>query len=148
ASARGFFFFRPSGPRVGRIPFYTEIAMKLVGCLLFAASVISLVRTAPAPSLAAAPPLQSEDDGATVTGRVKIKGDSPKRRKISTNADPKCSAMHPGDLFTDDFVIDPAGNVQFALVSVKEGLGARKFPAPKTPVIVEQKGCRFEPHVL
>lgn len=118
--------------------------MKLLACLLFAASV-ALLAASPAPSAVAEP--QASDE-ATITGRVKIKGEIPKRRKISTNADPKCAAMHPGDLMTDDFVIDAAGSVQYAFVYVKEGLGDQKFTVPKTPVIVEQKGCRFEPHVL
>jgi len=113
--------------------------------VLFAAALTALVR-APLPTPAAA---QTQvDDGATISGRVKIKGEIPKRRKIQTNADPKCAAMHPGDLLSDDYAIDPAGNVQYALITVKEGLGEQTFAPPKTPVVVEQKGCRFEPHVL
>jgi plastocyanin len=117
--------------------------MKTLCCLVFVAALTALAR-APLPEPAAEP----QDDGATLTGRVKIKGEIPKRRKIQTNADPKCAAMHPGDLLTDDFVIDPAGNVQYALVHVKEGLGDQKVTVPKAPAVVEQKGCRFEPHVV
>lgn len=113
--------------------------MKVLLCLAFGACVTFLARS-PAP--------QAPEEEATLTGRVKIKGEIPKRRKIATNADPKCAAMHPGDLLTDDFVIDAAGSVQYALISVKDGLGDRKFTPPKTPVVVEQKGCRFEPHVM
>jgi plastocyanin len=120
------------------------MAMRLLSCLVFAAAVAFQVRSSPPPS--AAEPQAAEE--ATLTGKVKIKGEIPKRRKISTNADPKCAAMHPGDLLTDDFLIDAAGNVQYAFVYVKEGLGEQKFTAPKTPVVVEQKGCRFEPHVM
>jgi len=118
--------------------------MKILCCLMFAGAVTALVR-APLPAPAALP---QADDGATLTGRVKIKGEIPKRRKFQTNADPKCAAMHPGDLLSDDYVIDPAGNLQYALIYVKEGLGDQKFTPPKAPVVVEQKGCRFEPHVL
>ena len=118
--------------------------MKVLACIAFAAS-IALLAATPAPSAVAEP--QASDE-AIISGRVKIKGEIPKRRKISTNADPKCAAMHPGDLFTDDFVIDAAGNVQYAFIYVKEGLGDQKFTVPKAPVIVEQKGCRFEPHVM
>jgi len=118
--------------------------MRSLSCLVFAAAV-TLLAQAPPRALVAEPQASEE---ATLLGRVKIKGEIPKRRKISTNADPKCAAMHPGDLFTDDFVIDAAGNVQYALIYVKEGLGDQKFALPKTPVVVEQKGCRFEPHVL
>lgn len=121
--------------------------MKAVLCLAFAAALTALVR-APQPALPPMPDPQAAEE-ATITGRVKIKGEIPKRRKISTNADPKCAAAHPGDsILSDDFVVDPTGNVQWALVYVKEGLGDQAFPAPKTPVVVEQKGCRFEPHVM
>jgi plastocyanin len=119
--------------------------MKILSCLAFGAAVTLLALTPP-PAAVVAEPQAAED--ATLTGRVKIKGEIPKRRKINTNADPKCAAMHPGDLLTDDFVIDAAGNVQYALIYIKEGLGDQKFTAPKTPVVVEQKGCRFEPHVM
>src|SRR5262245_46047056 len=119
--------------------------MKILSCLVFAAAVTLLAQTPPRPLVAE--PQAAEE--ATLTGRVKIKGEIPKRQKITTNADPKCAAMHPGDLLTDDFVIDAAGNVQYALIYVKSGLGdQQKFTPPKAPVIVEQKGCRFEPHVM
>jgi hypothetical protein len=32
-------------------------------------------------------------------------------------------------------------------VYVKSGLGDKKFPAPTTPVIFDQKGCMYSPHV-
>jgi len=85
--------------------------MKALCCLVFVAAVTALVRT---PTPPAAPAEPQADDGATLTGRVKVKGEIPKRRKIQTNADPKCAAMHPGDLLSDDYVIDPAGNLQSA----------------------------------
>jgi plastocyanin len=127
--------------------------MKVFCGLIFAAAATLLLRFPRGEAPVAlprfpAPEPQAAEEGATLSGKVKIKGEIPKRRKIATNADPKCSAMHPGDLLSDDFVITPAGEVQWALVYVKEGLGDQKFTPPKTPVVVEQKGCHFEPHVL
>lgn len=133
--------------------------MKLMGCVAVLAGALALWRgpggTAPAtdrpspdPEAASETAAQTTEDAATIVGRVRIKGEIPKRRKIPTNADPKCAALHAVDLFSDDFVIDPAGNVEWALVYIKEGLEDHKFTPPKTPVIVEQKGCHFEPHVL
>jgi hypothetical protein len=55
--------------------------------------------------------------------------------------------MFPQGILSDDVVVDPAGNVQYALVFIKSGLTG-PFEVPKQPVIMEQKGCRFEPHVF
>jgi hypothetical protein len=101
----------------------------------------------PAP-LAPVPDPDPLEDGAVIKGLVKIKGEIPKRAKITTTADPKCAALHKDPLLTDDVIAGPAGHLQWAFVYVKEGLGDQKFTAPKTPVILEQKGCRFEPHVF
>lgn len=96
-----------------------------------------------------APEPQAAPDAATLKGQVKIKGEIPKRGRIPTQADPKCAAMHgKAPLFSEEVVTDAAGHVQWAFVSVKSGLGEQRFVLPKTPVLVEQKGCRFEPHVF
>ena len=42
-----------------------------------------------------------------------------------------------------------AGNgLQNAFVYVKDGLGNRTFPVPKTPVVLDQQGCKYRPHVV
>lgn len=122
-------------------------------CLLVLAAVPFVLPAPPqaeAPPVLAAPPgAEPQDSGATLSGNVKIKGEIPKRRKISSSSDPKCAATHGGDgIYTDEVVADAAGNVQWGFVYVKEGLPADKLAPPKTPVVVEQKGCRFEPHVF
>jgi plastocyanin len=136
--------------------------MKVLGILFLAATGTALaVRgvlpdlPAPLPAEAAVSPLpaapepQAAGDFATLKGSVKIKGEIPKRKRLPTQADPKCAAMHGKDgLYSEDVVADAAGNVQWALVYVKDGLGERKYTPPKEPAIVEQKGCRFEPHVF
>src|SRR5688572_30162623 len=115
-------------------------------CTLLLAA--TLPQAAAPAALPAAPVAEPQEAGATLTGNLKIKGEIPKPRKISSNADPKCAATHGGGgLFSEEVVADAAGNAQWGFVYVKEGLGEQKFTAPKTPVIVEQKGCRFVPHV-
>lgn len=100
-------------------------------------------------TIVAAAPVQEPPKPQVVSGTVRIKGDAPKRARLRTEADPKCSALHGDDpLLSDELVADASGRLQWALVYVKEGLGDRKFAIPSTPVIVEQKGCRFEPHVF
>src|SRR4029079_2723794 len=111
ASARGSFFLAADWEIPRALPrSILGGPMKIAGCLIFAAALSALVRVSPAE-----PQTQAAEEGATLTGRVKIKGEIPKRRKIQTNADPKCAAMPPGDLMSDDYAIDPAGNVQYAI---------------------------------
>ena len=43
---------------------------------------------------------------------------------------------------------DSKGDLQNVIVFVSEGLGDRTFDAPTQPVVVEQKGCMYQPHVL
>jgi len=37
--------------------------------------------------------------------------------------------------------------VENAFVYVKDGLGARTFAVPETPVTINQAGCLYKPHV-
>lgn len=86
--------------------------------------------------------------GASISGTVKVKGDVKKRKKIKMDADPKCAALHADTPLMDDIVVDADGNVQWAFVYVKKGAeGKKPTDAPK-PAVIDQKGCRYEPHVL
>lgn len=86
--------------------------------------------------------------GASISGTVKVKGEIKKRKKIKMDADPKCAALHADAPMMDDIVVDAEGNVQWAFVYVKKGAeGKKPTDAPK-PAIIDQKGCRYEPHVL
>jgi len=129
----------------------------VVGALVAGATTLFRVNPPPVPppappapvSVAAAPEPQADPDAGSIKGVVKIKGEIPKRGKIPSGADPKCAALHAKNpLFSESVVADASGNIQWAFVSITEGLGDRKFEAPKTPVLMEQKDCRFDPHVF
>lgn len=103
--------------------------------------------SAPRVEVPAPRPLQSRGK-AKLRGTVTIKGAIPRPRRIRTTADPKCAALHRGKLFSEDIVADPRGRVSWAFIYIKKGLEGKEFPLPKKPVVVSQKGCRFDPHVL
>src|ERR1700693_6067344 len=84
---------------------------------------------------------------ATVKGIVKFEGTVPKPKPISMSADPSCAKQHPSPVFAQEVVTDSKGNLQNVIVFVSEGLGDRTFNAPTQPVVVEQKGCMYAPHV-
>jgi hypothetical protein len=99
---------------------------------------------APAPKAEAFVPVK----GASISGKVTVKGDVKKRKKIKMDADPKCAALHADAPLMDDIVVDANGGVQWAFVWVKKGAeGKKPTDAPKQAVI-NQVGCRYEPHVL
>jgi hypothetical protein len=67
---------------------------------------------------------------------------------IKTNADSKCAKMHGPLMASDEFVVDPSGNVQWAFVYVKSGISGNVPPAPGSPVYMDQVSCVFTPHVV
>jgi plastocyanin len=81
---------------------------------------------------------------ATITGTVKYPGAAPKPVKIDMSQDPACKG---GDNTVETLVVNN-GKLENAFVYVKDGLGSRTFDAPKEPVTLDQKGCRYHPHVV
>jgi plastocyanin len=86
--------------------------------------------------------------GATVRGVVKFEGTVPKAKPISMAADPSCAKQHPGAVLSQEVMTDGKGDLQNVIVFVSEGLGDRTFDLPSQPVVIEQKGCLYQPHVL
>src|SRR5687768_2364276 len=84
---------------------------------------------------------------ATVTGTIALDGTAPSADPIKMNADPVC--MREGKGGTTEFIVPgDGGTLQNVLVYVKDGLGDRTFQAPTTPVVLDQKGCKYTPHVF
>ena len=80
---------------------------------------------------------------ATVSGTVKLDGAAPKGAKIDMSQDPACKGAN-----TAETVVADGGKLANVFVYVKDGLGSRTFDTPKDPVVIDQQGCRYHPHVL
>ncbi len=93
-------------------------------------------------------PTTSATGAASVKGVVRFEGTVPKSKLISMSADPSCAKQHPSPVFAEEVMADSKGDLQNVIVFVSEGLGDRTFDAPTEPVVVEQKGCMYMPHVL
>ena len=96
------------------------------------------------------PPTVSPVDPATagtIAGRVTFEGTPPAPTPIRMDSDRNCAAHDEGA--TDEaVVVGPDGSLQNVFVYVKDGLGNLRFPVPAEPVVLDQKGCRYVPHVL
>ena len=105
-----------------------------------AASTASGAPAAAAPAAAAV-----SADAATLTGLVKFEGAAPKMGNIQMSADPYCQSQHSTPATDEDVVAGPGGELANVFVYVKDIKG--NFPAPSTPVVIDQKGCQYHPHV-
>ncbi|HEX9703888.1 MAG TPA: carboxypeptidase regulatory-like domain-containing protein [Gemmatimonadales bacterium] len=99
------------------------------------------------PGDAAAPASQQ---GATVTGRVKFTGTRPTNPRVDMSEEAACKAKYTTAPPTaETVVVNANGTLANVFVYVKTGLPAgAKYPAPATPVVIDQDGCRYHPHVL
>jgi hypothetical protein len=87
-------------------------------------------------------------DFATVKGRVLFSGGSAKRRMVEMS-DPICRNANPAGHLDEAMVTSPDGGLRWALVYVDaEAFRGQKFPTPGAPVVIDQKGCVYTPHVF
>ncbi len=103
---------------------------------------------APASGAAPAAPVTNPVDPATagsVAGKISFMGTPPAAETISMSSDPRC--VNAGAK-TETVIVSGDGSVQNVFVYVKDGLGTLKFPVPATPVVLDQKGCQYRPHVF
>ena len=100
---------------------------------------------APAEQAAPAAPATPIDPAtaATVNGTVKFDGTAPKPSKIDMSQDPACKGTNEAE----NMVVS-GGDLANVFVYVKDGLGNRMFDLPKEPVVLDQSGCKYHPHVL
>jgi plastocyanin len=80
---------------------------------------------------------------ASVSGTVTLTGEAPKAQKIDMSQDAACKGTN-----TAETIVAEGGKLANVFVYVKEGLGDRTFDVPKEAVTIDQKGCRYHPHVL
>jgi plastocyanin len=120
-----------------------------VMCALLMLAACSKKEEAPAPAAetpAASAPAATPIDPATVAtvnGTVKFDGAAPKQAKIDMSQDPGCKGTNEAEN-----VVVTGGDLANVFVYVKEGLGNRTFDVPKDPVVLDQKGCQYHPHVV
>ena len=99
-------------------------------------------------SLAAALIISTSAYAGQVTGTVKFTGTAPVREPLSMAADPTCMAAHPEPALAENVLVNANGTLKNVFVYVKQGLEGKTFPAPATPVTIDQKGCQYSPHVF
>jgi plastocyanin len=86
------------------------------------------------------------DGPGTVTGKITFDGEPPARTPLKMAADPNCK---PGpQSLSESTIVSADKGLKNVFVYVKDGLGNAVYETPTTPVVLDQMGCRYEPHVF
>jgi plastocyanin len=86
---------------------------------------------------------------ANITGTATFDGKAPNIKPLSMDADPACAKKHSKPVPGEMLVLGSANSMGNVLVWVSKGLpNGKTYPAPKTPVVMDQVGCVYKPHVM
>lgn len=126
--------------------------MKLTG-LSFVAGLGGLVACGPAaeaPREPSAPPVVRASDAlaaGVVRGIVELLGEAPPRRPVLAGASDGCGTL-ASQALSETLVVE-GGRIANVLVRVKSGLPpGSAWPVPAAPVVLDQRGCIYQPHVV
>ena len=94
------------------------------------------------------PPVDPATAG-TITGHITFRGTPPPDAPIAMTTDAYCTAATKGTTPREEtYIVGPKGGLANVFVYVKSGLGNYSYPVPSTPVVIDQKNCRYAPHVF
>ncbi len=94
-----------------------------------------------------AAPLDSTG-GGSIHGTVKLIGQPPKAMALNMAQEPVCAKQHSSPVTAGDVVTGEDGTLVNVVVYVSAGLGDRHFEPPSQPIVLDQKGCMYSPHIL
>lgn len=84
-----------------------------------------------------------------ITGTVNYTGKVPTLKPLAMNADPGCAAKHGGKPVANEaLVLGPGNSMANVMVRVKGPVKGNIPAAPATPVVIDQRGCQYIPHVV
>lgn len=120
--------------------------MKPLETLGLAASTLLLTATAVAASAAPAAPTRV---AGSIVGKVVFDGDVPEKKPLSISEEQSKGCCEGKDCMDDQdlsMLVDDAGGVANAVITVE--IEGKEAEVPEEPVELDQKGCRFHPHVV
>jgi plastocyanin len=84
---------------------------------------------------------------SSISGTITFTGTPPPPRPLDMAADPACAKKHSTPALSEMLVLGKGNTMGNIIVWVSKGVPAGKtYPAPTTPVVLDQKGCQYVPH--
>jgi plastocyanin len=125
--------------------FTAVMILALVGC----GKKEETTTEAPTETTAAPPPTPIDQTTVgEVTGKISFDGAKPKQQRIMMDQDPVCVQKHSSPVVAEDGGVNDNGTLPNAFIYVKAGAEKYTFAPPADPVILDQDGCMYKPHVL
>ena len=91
---------------------------------------------------------EASGEPGTVSGVVRFEGVVPELTRINLGPTPECHSQGGTELWSEDYLVSD-GKVENALVYIRRGLPrSMEFDPVTEPAVIDQKGCRFIPHIL
>lgn len=116
------------------------------GTLVVLALIVGCGRGDEAPPPRDPTPLDLTTTGRIV-GTVRFDGTPPPMGTINFGSFIECTERHGEPVATGEALVHD-GLVENAFVWIEEGLGDRVFAIPDEPVVIDQRGCLYEPRVV
>jgi hypothetical protein len=129
-----------------------SVFILVFGLAVTAAASCGREQAAPRPAV----PNAKADGPGVVTGVVTFEGEPPGRVVVRMGGDPMCVPRHPFTLpgrnitatLSEATIVNEKGGIANVFVYVRDGLGNRVYATPSAPVVLDQGGCQYEPHVF
>jgi len=85
---------------------------------------------------------------ASISGSIKYEGALPKFKAINMDADAVCASKHSSPMMPEMLVVGEGQSLGNVLVKITKGVPAGNYTAATEPVVIDQAGCNYSPHVL
>lgn len=86
-------------------------------------------------------------EAGSITGKITYDDRVPNLKPINMDADPTCASKHDSPVYPEILVLGSNNGLANVFVSVKNAPGG-DHAAPSDPVVINQHGCLYEPHVV
>ena len=83
---------------------------------------------------------------SAISGTVNFTGTAPERPEL--DIDRECEELRDDPALAQTVVVNDNNTLQWVFVYVKEGLEDHTFATPSEPVVLDQEGCMYQPHVF
>jgi plastocyanin len=90
----------------------------------------------------------SDGLAGSITGAVTYEGEAPQFKEIKMDADPICLSHHTEAVYPETLVLGEGKTMGNVFVQVVSGVPKKDYPVPSEPIMLTQKGCTYDPHVL